>query len=373
MIGSGTYSRVYINDTTAIKKIKKEFFESAVREICLIKACDHENIIKLTDVKYTNEFTLLFMNLALCNLSDLVINERTLLLDITKDIIAGIYYLHSRGIIHGDLKPENILIEKTNAKKNNSSLGHLKAIICDFGISVLSSEKIHLNKMTTTVYRAPEIDYYKTDRINSNTFTELIDIWSLGCILFELLTGNQLAYYNECEDSSIYAYQFLINDGKILSREERLNYLYKLKSSNVLNVIKKYKIQKKFYLCNDLIEKISKCLTPNPKYRINAEMLFGSKQQIEKIDIPNVDLDESLVAINIDEKILLSCSFETINLAEHIYKKIPECYNKESFKLAAFYIAASLYSNDNILISMIEDIQPDVNLYINYILSIKIL
>ena len=92
------------------------------------------------------------------------------------DVCQGIRHLHSHNIIHGDLKPDNILYKTENT-------GKVSFILCDFGNSFEIGEKNKSNTQTLA-YRAPE-----TLKGSAN---EKIDIWGIGCILYECLTGNPL-------------------------------------------------------------------------------------------------------------------------------------------------------------------------------------
>lgn len=94
---------------------------------------------------------------------------------VVKETAQALSYIHSHGIVHCDIKPENILF--MSPKKN-----HIKVI--DFGCSCFIG-KIQFSYIQSRYYRAPEvvlgIDYGKE-----------IDIWSLGCVLCEMLTGYPL-------------------------------------------------------------------------------------------------------------------------------------------------------------------------------------
>lgn len=106
-------------------------------------------------------------------------------LHILRQIIQRLHVLHKNGIVHCDLKPDNILVD---------TLGHVSII--DFTHSLLEhpiSKILCPNQMifTTCVYQAPEI-YDNKQKDHS------VDIWALGCIYYEMITGKYLF----CGDSS---------------------------------------------------------------------------------------------------------------------------------------------------------------------------
>lgn len=89
--------------------------------------------------------------------------------------------MHSAGIIHRDLKPRNLLINSNCDLK-----------ICDFGLAranipyLLTSTAQMTDYMTTRWYRAPEII------LSKRIYDGKADVWSVGCILAELITGKPL-------------------------------------------------------------------------------------------------------------------------------------------------------------------------------------
>lgn len=101
---------------------------------------------------------------------------------IAKQLIIGLNFLHETcKIIHTDLKPENIGIDANE-----------KITILDFGTA--RNVKTHIGIVQTSHYRAIEV-------FQENPWNEKIDIWSLGCILFELRVGNLMFAYSGDDDT----------------------------------------------------------------------------------------------------------------------------------------------------------------------------
>nr|WPC85274.1 extracellular regulated protein kinase [Mytilus coruscus] len=95
-------------------------------------------------------------------------------------ILRGLKYIHSANVLHRDLKPSNLLLNTTCDLK-----------ICDFGLArVADPDHDHTGFLTEYVatrwYRAPEI------MLNSKGYTKSIDVWSVGCILGEMLSNRPL-------------------------------------------------------------------------------------------------------------------------------------------------------------------------------------
>ena len=97
------------------------------------------------------------------------------------DILIGLNFIHSAGIIHRDLKPENIVFSRKNDLMSN-------LVIIDFGLSYdingIKSDKCDYY-LQSRYYRAPEIIFHKNKSLP-------MDIWSIGCIFFELIFGKVL-------------------------------------------------------------------------------------------------------------------------------------------------------------------------------------
>ncbi|KAJ5909020.1 hypothetical protein N7495_001702 [Penicillium taxi] len=100
--------------------------------------------------------------------------EGQFVLFFTYQILRGLKYIHSAGVIHRDLKPSNILINENCDVK-----------ICDFGLA-RGKEQQMTGYITTRYYRAPEI------MLTWQKYSYSMDIWSVGCILAEMLTRKVL-------------------------------------------------------------------------------------------------------------------------------------------------------------------------------------
>ena len=83
-------------------------------------------------------------------------------------------HMHSNGIIHRDIKPENMLLSRNGILK-----------VCDLGFACLMQRKNFSEYVSTRWYRAPELLVY-------HHYGPEIDVWAVGCIFVELMTGNPL-------------------------------------------------------------------------------------------------------------------------------------------------------------------------------------
>ncbi|XP_073834174.1 extracellularly regulated kinase 7 [Musca autumnalis] len=209
-LGKGAYGIVWKaldkrnNETVAVKKIFDAFRDETdaqrtFREIVFLKAFrNHPNIIKLHNVyKAQNnlDIYLIFEYME----SDLhnIIKKGTILKDIHKryimyQLINAIKYIHSGNVIHRDLKPSNVLIDsKCRCKLADFGLARSVSNLpmrCDSNDmnSELPVEPLLTDYVATRWYRAPEI------LIASKRYTKGIDMWSLGCILGEMIRGKPL-------------------------------------------------------------------------------------------------------------------------------------------------------------------------------------
>ena len=193
IIGNGNYGNVYKieynNKIYAVKHLygKKKIEDSQNEDINLSKLSKLDNKHKEHIVKYYGSYPkdennkyIIMEYAGNSNLKNFIekykksheyIKEKKII-NIIKQICIGLRVIHSCDIIHRDLKPENILIDEQNF---NIKIG-------DFGTSKIA---IDTNTNTgTTSYKAPEI-------IRGDEYNNKVDMYSLGCIIYELFTLNQ--------------------------------------------------------------------------------------------------------------------------------------------------------------------------------------
>ena len=192
-LGVGSFGRVLLvqHNVThaqyAIKAIDKRIKDNIEekpyfrREMEIMYQIHHPNVVKLFGHFEDNTFCYFVMEyIPNGDLYSLVpkngirkINNQTVA-SLIKDVISALYYLHhmSPPIIHRDIKPENILVDEK-----------MRAKLSDFGWSnYLKGNYKRTTICGTPIYLAPEI-------INNTGHDEKIDIWCVGVLMFELLTG----------------------------------------------------------------------------------------------------------------------------------------------------------------------------------------
>ncbi|UCD19518.1 MAG: UvrD-helicase domain-containing protein [candidate division WOR-3 bacterium] len=185
-LGGGRFGDVFLARDTIIDKefalkisrMRREEIAMLKDEATLLASLDHPNIVRFYNVDFVdNKFVLVMEYVQGENLRDIIIEggidiKRTVsMLGQMADALA---YAHRCHVLHRDLKPENILI----SKKKNADL--IK--ITDFGLAkFIRAGSISASSAGTPIYMAPESW--------AGSHSERSDIWSLGVILYEMLTG----------------------------------------------------------------------------------------------------------------------------------------------------------------------------------------
>ncbi|KAK9479909.1 kinase-like domain-containing protein [Lipomyces japonicus] len=198
VVGEGAYGVVCSaihkasGQKVAIKKIApfdhSMFCLRTLREMKLLKYFNHENIISILDIQRPSSyetFTEVYLVQELME-TDMhrVIRTQTLSDDHCQYFIyqtlRALKAMHSANVLHRDLKPSNLLLNANCDLK-----------VCDFGLarsaaSTDDNQGFMTEYVATRWYRAPEI------MLTFKEYTKAIDVWSVGCILAEMLNGKPL-------------------------------------------------------------------------------------------------------------------------------------------------------------------------------------
>lgn len=180
-----SYAVKIINRRKALKN--GESMEGVNRELSILRQLDHPNIVYLKSFyEDIDNYYLVMEYVPGGDLMDFVAANGAIGEDatqvITKQILEGINYVHKMGISHRDLKPDNILIMQDDP---------ILIKITDFGLAKLSDNVTFMKTFCGTLaYVAPEIITGKYDANDTNNYSSLVDIWSLGCLVYVLLTSH---------------------------------------------------------------------------------------------------------------------------------------------------------------------------------------
>jgi serine/threonine protein kinase len=193
-IGEGNQGKVYLcegfNDEHpdgtlfVSKKGKERMIQKEFKALYMLRGCAHiiqlKKIVKLSDrsciplVYYPNKDLLRFVQ---CKGNLNVQLAKTLF----RQLLVGLNTTHERGIVHRDIKLENILVDE-----------HYNVHIGDYGLSSIvepfSKTAMVVGKRGTRHYMAPEVAV--DTNIEYDGFKA--DIWSIGCVFFMMLTGNNM-------------------------------------------------------------------------------------------------------------------------------------------------------------------------------------
>jgi len=211
-LGQGGMGAVYLaqradgkfEQKVALKLLKREMNTAALRrrfqqEREILASLEHPNIARLLDAGTTDDkIPFLAMEYVeglpideYCNKHNLNLNER---LDLFRKICSTVNFAHRNLIVHRDLKPSNILVNEEGIPK-----------LLDFGISkILSAEFEQLNSATVTKLGVMTPGYASPEQLQSRSVTTATDIYSLGVILYELLSGHRPFETKEGDLKEIY-------------------------------------------------------------------------------------------------------------------------------------------------------------------------
>lgn len=190
-IGSGGMANVYLAEDlilereVAVKMLSLDFhgdersYRRFQREALSTTELTHPNIVNIYDVGEGNHPYIVMEHVDGLDLKEYIVKNHPVpynkVINIMDQILSGIAYAHSSGVIHRDIKPHNILIDHDENVK-----------VTDFGIAIAISQ----NSITQSNSLLGSVQYISPEQARGNIVTEQSDIYSLGIVLYEMLTGN---------------------------------------------------------------------------------------------------------------------------------------------------------------------------------------
>jgi serine/threonine protein kinase len=185
------------HEEVCLKVIKntKDFFDQSLDEIKILELlrqtgmCDQKNILKMKTFFYHREHLIIVTELLRQNLFEfgkfITDNDEepyftiSRLSYITRQCLIALDFVHKIGLVHSDIKPENILL---------ASYSRAKIKVIDFGSSCYLTDR-QSSYIQSRSYRAPEV-------VLGLPYDGRIDIWSLGCVVAEMFTG-EVTFQND--------------------------------------------------------------------------------------------------------------------------------------------------------------------------------
>ncbi|CAE6127655.1 unnamed protein product [Arabidopsis arenosa] len=197
LLGRGSFGSVYEGISAdgeffAVKEVSlidqgcqaQECIQQLEGEIALLSQLQHQNIVRYRGTAKDGSNLYIFLELVTQG-SLLKLYQRYQLRDsvvslYTRQILDGLKYLHDKGFIHRDIKCANILVDANGAVK-----------LADFGLAKVSKFNDIKSCKGTPFWMAPEVINQK----DSDDYGYPADIWSLGCTVLEMYTG-QIPYFD---------------------------------------------------------------------------------------------------------------------------------------------------------------------------------
>jgi mitogen-activated protein kinase kinase kinase len=207
LIGQGSFGSVYLalhaitGELLAVKQVeapapgansqgdtrKKSMIDALKREISLLRDLRHPNIVQYLGCSSSTEYLNIFLEYVPGGSVQTILNSygalpEPLVRSFVRQILTGLSYLHNRDIIHRDIKGANILVDNKGTIK-----------ISDFGISKKLEASNILNGANNNKHRPSlqgSVFWMAPEVVKQTSYTRKADIWSLGCLVVEMMTGS---------------------------------------------------------------------------------------------------------------------------------------------------------------------------------------
>lgn len=207
LIGQGSFGSVYLalhavtGELLAVKQVeapapgangpndsrKKSMIEALKREISLLRELRHANIVQYLGCSSSVEHLNIFLEYVPGGSVQTMLNSygalpEPLVRSFVRQILMGLSYLHNRDIIHRDIKGANILVDNKGTIKI-SDFGISKKLEASNILSGANNNKHRPSLQGSVFWMAPEV-------VKQTSYTLKADIWSLGCLVVEMMTGS---------------------------------------------------------------------------------------------------------------------------------------------------------------------------------------
>nr|BAK02898.1 predicted protein [Hordeum vulgare subsp. vulgare] len=335
-LGKGAYGIVWkvvdkkTRNVLALKKIFDAFQNSTdaqrtFREIMFLQELDHENIIKLYNVIRADNDKDIYLVFEYMETDLHAVIRAKILEDIHKQYvlyqtIRCLKYMHSADLLHRDLKPSNILLNSDCLVK-----------VADLGLarSVAMKEEGAIPVLTEYVatrwYRAPEI------LLGSQKYTKGVDMWSLGCILGEMIVGKPIfpgtSTLNQID-------RIMVLTGR--PKAEDIESIQSPLAATMLETlaIPKTKSMREMFpsASDDALDLISKLLHFNPNKRLTAEQALKHPYVAQFHNPDDEPVCGKIIYIPIDDNTKLSMREYRDRLYQEIAKKKKDIRRAEMAK-----------------------------------------
>ena len=206
LIGQGSFGSVYLalhaitGELLAVKQVetpapgangpndtrKKSMIEALKREISLLRDLRHPNIVQYLGCGSSADYLNIFLEYVPGGSVQTMLNSygalpEPLVRSFVRQILIGLSYLHNRDIIHRDIKGANILVDNKGTIKI-SDFGISKKLEASNILSGANNNKHRPSLQGSVFWMAPEV-------VKQTSYTRKADIWSLGCLVVEMMTG----------------------------------------------------------------------------------------------------------------------------------------------------------------------------------------
>lgn len=207
LIGQGSFGCVYLalhavtGELLAVKQVetpapgansqndarKKSMIEALKREISLLRDLRHPNIVQYLGCGSSADYLNIFLEYVPGGSVQTMLNSygalpEPLVRSFVRQILTGLSYLHNQDIIHRDIKGANILVDNKGTIKI-SDFGISKKLEASNILSGANNSKHRPSLQGSVFWMAPEV-------VKQTSYTRKADIWSLGCLVVEMMTGS---------------------------------------------------------------------------------------------------------------------------------------------------------------------------------------